>query len=183
MGQCHRPESDQAICTLAQTFVEPVGAADSKGERRCTASAQFGYVARKLFAGEVRAVFIQRPKRAAFGKQRGDAQRLVNLAIIGAARAAFGNFASVDWTEPSRAARRADALAVASHKLPFRAGFQPADAENLKAHDLSNASDDAPLTRTIDAPHLFEIVELANLGTEDVDNDVVGVDEDPVAMR
>jgi hypothetical protein len=70
--------------------------------------------------------------------------------------------------------------------LPFWTGFQPADTKYLKTQALLSASDDAPLAcsfaRTIAAPHLLKVAELANLGTEDVDDDVVGVDEHPVAV-
>ena len=35
--------------------------------------------------------------------------------------------------------------------------------------------------RTVCRPHLLEVVELAHLGTEDVDDDVAGVEQHPVA--
>jgi hypothetical protein len=185
--QRHRAERNHAIGTLPQAFVESVGPANRERQGGCARVPQFGDIARKIFAGETGALFIECPQRPAFGKQRRNTQRFVNLAVVGTARAAFGDFANVQGAEPDGTPGRTDALAVARHKLPFGAGLQPADAENLKAQDPLGASDDAPLAcalaRAVDAPHLLEIVELANLGTEDVDDDVVGIDEHPVAMR
>ncbi len=44
------------------------------------------------------------------------------------------------------------------------------------------ASGQAPLARTVEAPHFFEVVELPDFGPEDVDDDVGAVDQDPVAI-
>ena len=40
-----------------------------------------------------------------------------------------------------------------------------------------------PVARTGGGPHLLEIVEGADLGPEDMDDDVARIDEDPVAGR
>ena len=49
---------------------------------------------------------------------------------------------------------------------------------------LTDASVSArALRRPASQPHLFDVVESANLGTEDMDDDIAGVDQHPVAMR
>jgi hypothetical protein len=41
----------------------------------------------------------------------------------------------------------------------------------------------APFQGPVRTPHLFEIVELTNLGAEDVDDNIAGVDQNPIARR
>jgi len=136
MGERHRAEGDFAVCALAQAVVESIGTADREREARIAVIAQLGDLAREVFAREARARFIECPERRAFRQQRRNSQRFIDLAIIGTTRAAFGDFANVERTEPYRAARGCDALAVARNELTFGAGFQPADTENLKPQAL-----------------------------------------------
>ena len=43
-------------------------------------------------------------------------------------------------------------------------------------------SDHQPLHGAIGRPHLFEVIELANLGPKDMDDDVAGIDQHPIAL-
>jgi hypothetical protein len=43
-------------------------------------------------------------------------------------------------------------------------------------------SDGQASLRPSDRPHLFEIVELAGFGTKDVNHDIPGIDQNPIAM-
>src|SRR5918998_5719703 len=71
----------------------------------------------------------------------------------------------------SKLSRTGSALAVQS--LRFLFGQQnPAGPDQALA---------GPVVRTVGAPHLLEVVEAANLGTEHVDQHVAGIDQHPVA--
>ena len=86
------------------------------------------------------------------------------------------------------------ALAIALGKLALGTLLQAADGRDHDAHGVTMAADRQPARRAASshglplrpapvAPHLLEIVEGAHLGPENVDDDVAGVDEHPVAMR
>src|SRR5437588_12835985 len=92
MRQRQCTESDQTIGALAYALVKAVGPADRKSQRGCTGIPNFGDLAGKIFAGETGAFFVERPKRTAFRQQRRDAQRFIDFAISGPARAAFSGF-------------------------------------------------------------------------------------------
>src|SRR5690606_270925 len=69
--------------------------------------------------------------------------------------------------------------------LALRAGFEPADGRDGNVHLTAERkrSDRDRSGRVLSEPHLLDIVEGTGFRMEDVDDDVAGVDQHPIAMR
>jgi hypothetical protein len=69
----------------------------------------------------------------------------------------------------------------------MRPGLEPADSDEGKAHRppsgrISSDDDDGGGFAQAFAPHLFQVVEAAHLGLEEMDDDVAGIDQHPIAL-
>src|SRR6185312_5898309 len=73
------------------------------------------------------------------------------------------------------------ALTIALAQLRFRT-FQAADGSNDKTHRAANLSARPAPVSAAPGPHLLEVVEGAHFRPEHVNDDVAGVDQDPVGL-
>ena len=177
----HGAEADDALRRRAQRGVEAVGAADQERE----GGRPLSRVRRKISAAKASLVGeAPRSSRAtsqgAFGRSGEQNFGFLGAPRLGLAGARFVEFAPLDAGKPQRRREAGDALGVALEKLAFRAGFHAADREHGQPQSLSAF---ARFARTVRAPHLFEIVELADFGAEDVDDRVARVEQHPVVVR
>ena len=118
----------------------------------------------------------------------GDGDRFFEHAPLGAVGAAFPDLDDVEVCQPDAAAgiapRACDSAPRARARDPASTGRRR--RSRCAWHSASRQhgySSPAGCLRPRARPHLFEIVEGAHFRPEDVDDDVAGVDQHPVAMR
>ncbi len=122
---------------------------------------------------------------ARFGNDVGEGDRFFEHAALGIVGAAFADLDDVDVGQPDAAAGVGRALAVALGELALGTLLQAADGGDHDPHRAPPLALSSPAVSRLRParPHLFEIVEGAHFRPEDVDDDVAGVDQHPVAMR
>src|SRR5271166_3673551 len=110
----HRAQGDDAVRLFANRSVEPLGPPDHdcvNGPRRV--------------AGPAEVV------RRGQGKNR---RRLLKTPLLGAAGARLADFVEIRARDARRPGALFEAVEISFKQLPLRTGFQPADANEHKAH-------------------------------------------------
>src|SRR4029078_3356075 len=141
-----------------------------------------GELALKRAAVEVLSVGIEHHHGRILRNDVGERDRFFDHALGGIAGAALPDFDDFDVTQAELPAGLRGTLAVACTQFGFRALLQTPDSGNDDAHRTARFSACSPRVPARRRPHLFQIVEGADLGPEDMHDNVSGIDEDPVSL-
>jgi len=174
----HGAEGEHGISFRKEIRIEPVRPADDKGQERHALIAAAGEIGGEFGARDVPAGFVTGDDSRRGAKQAADCLGFFALAVLRTACPALLDLALFDGGETQAAPGRRGAVEIALRQVALRAGLCPSDRDEKKTH-----SADVALARPISAPHLFEIVELPHFGTEQMDDDIAGVHQHPIAMR
>jgi hypothetical protein len=178
-------ECNETICARAHHFGVPIRPTDQEGGRRDPAIAPTGEVGGKGFARDELAALVERdqlrPTRHGLEERLG----LQAPPLLRTDAPTLHNLQEINGPQCDRPARLAGAIEIVAGKISFRSPSAAADGDAKdpqRPTSLGSWSADEPLTRAVRRPHLLEVVELPDLGPEDMDDHIAGVDQHPVAM-
>jgi hypothetical protein len=173
------PKGDAVLGALPQG-PEALRPTDQKGRYGHTAISQPGKMGRESLAGQAFSRWIERDAVGAAGNR--GAERLALLSR-GLAPALHLMETPGRQTEPRR--QRLEAAGILLIEKPLRRGFlQPPGGNNIDLQRLgSGGGDGLGVPRHIGGPELLELVKLAHLRPEDVDDGIARVNQHPIAMR
>src|SRR6185369_6923983 len=136
---------------------------DEHGGRPVLA-APFGDLGCETGAVEILAPLVEQHHGRLGWNDIGERNRFLEHALARIVGAALADFDDLDVAQAELAAGLRGAFGIAFGKLGFGALFQASDGGNNNAHNARSVAD-LVLAR---APHLFQRVEVAHLGPEDV---------------
>jgi hypothetical protein len=189
-----RAECDRQLGVISQFGRKSVRAADDENSIHNRLVAPAPEMAGKYNAVDILATLVEQDHEGSWGNCRGDSRRFLGAARRSISRAAFGYFMDLKWPKAELATDFVEPLPIAFRKLPLRTLLQPADGDHDKAHERKTTMRSrrfvvglVPLDRLRGRralePQSLEIVELAHLGSEHVQDDIAGIDQHPVAIR
>ena len=173
MRPSHRAERKNRVGTLDNRWTEPVGAADGEGECRRAAVAPGGEPVGELAARPELPAFVERDEYRASRHRSEDQLGLVCLQLRRRQLFLLLELDDRRW--------RLEPFEILGLQLAERAAALFADGEDEGADGQALLPGRFGVGQ-VRAPHFFKIVMGADFRPEDVDDDVAGVDQHPIAL-
>jgi hypothetical protein len=184
MRQSHGPERYRPARRPHILAREAVRTADKEGEDFCSAGAMLPEKLREFRTGQARAALIERDAQSPFAF-RGKAFPFLAPARGPVPRAAFGNLDHARARKSELWSQFARALEIALGQLPLGACFQAPDGADDELQRGIRAGSGASAFRGLGGailpPHLLEVVEGADFRPEDMNHEITGIDQHPIA--
>jgi hypothetical protein len=179
----HGAEADDEVGGGAQGGIVAIGSADDQRKAAPVLVAKASQNCSELVGREILAPLVEGDQHAALGQLRPEPGGLVMTPGFGRAGAPFSDFDDAAEVKAERRAAFAESLQIALRKVLLGAGLHPAYGQNSDLHSgASGGSVNRLFLEVGSLPHLFDVVEFPDFGTEDMDDDVAGIDQDPVGI-
>ena len=181
MGPGHASERKRVHGPRREIGGMAVGTAEREDNLPMARIAQVGEPIGKSFGGKMLAALVEQYQDATLCQRRGQSLGFFALAQVGAVGATFGDLGEPGPFKADGRACLCEAFEIAGRQLPLGPRLHAAHSMDGNAHDFRESGSMNRLFLQVGCqPHLLEVVELANLGPEDVDDDVPGIDQHPV---
>jgi hypothetical protein len=186
MRQSHGPERNHLFCRGPRFRGKAVGSPDEEGESLRAGVAVLHDQVREPSAGQGRAALVEGDPDRAFALEREPVPFLAPPRLV-VAGAPFRKLDHSRTRKPKSRGEIGGALPISLGEIALRAGFQPADGANDELQCLgldgvpSGAEALRSFGRTVLTPHLLEIVEGPDVRSEDMDDEIARIDQDPIA--
>ena len=133
-------EGDLNFGALAQTWRDPIRAADDETSRRTVFRPPIVQQAGETCAVDIVAAFIHERDRRSFRNDVGDGDRFFGAPPFGVLRAALTDFDNLDVAKAKAAAGCLGALAIGRGEFAFGALFQAADGGDEETRRLPDSN-------------------------------------------
>ena len=178
MGPGHFAQREKLSGVFAGFGAVAVGAADQEckvlGALVEVALQEFG----KTLAGHGFSALVEHKGKGLWSQRTGKQLCLFSLALIGSLGLGLGKIGYCQLCNSGLAAKTLKAGLIFCREGLFRPGLQLSDAHDLKAHGLFGLGFLGRMLR----PQFFQIIETANLGPEEMDDNINGVHQHPIAL-
>ena len=170
------------VRVFTERRVEPVRAADDQRKGASRAVPRSTDQAGEVGTVERTAAFVQRD-HCSTGSEAGSYRLgFLPLAVLRTPRPTFVDFVNLEG-QAKRSSGRYCAFEVAGCEFTLRSRFETpnGDERDTQQRSVSVVEERSGRQRTVRSPHLLEVVELPHFRAEDVDDDIAGIDQHPVA--